>query len=109
MKKTLTILALALLAATAALADTVSVTSQTSFSSPSAKRNSTFKFHFKGTPDIVFMVAGKTCTLKGSGSGPVPTGCNYEITVAPDGSISGKLIPKHPGCTQSDQIASSCK
>ena len=109
MKKALTILALTLLAATAALADTVSVTSKTSFSSPSANRNSMFKFHFKGTRDIVFTVAGKTCTLKGSGRGHVPKGCNYDIVVAPDGSISGKLTTIHPVCTQSDEIPAACK
>lgn len=110
MKKTLTIVALVFLSlSAAAFADTVSVKSETSFSSPSGNITSTGNFAFKGTVTITFMVAGKTCNLKGSGAGPVSTGCNYAITVAPNGSISGTLTAGNSVCTQSGQIASSCK
>jgi hypothetical protein len=111
MKKTLTIVALVFLAVSAAaFADTVAVTSQTSFSSPSGGSiSSTNSYAFKGVTTITFMVAGKTCHLKGSASGPVPTGCNYAITVAPNGSISGSLTAGNEICTQSGQVASSCK
>jgi hypothetical protein len=110
MKKALMIVALALLSvAAAAFADTVSVTSQTSFSSPSGKIESTNSFAFKGTQTITFMVAGKTCNLNGSARGSVPAGCNYAITVAPNGSISGSLTAGNSVCTQSGQVASSCK
>jgi hypothetical protein len=111
MKKTLTILALAFLAASAAaLADVVTVTSQTSFASPSGGNiQSTNGVGFAGTKTITFTVAGKTCNLNGSGGGPVPTGCNYAITVSPSGSISGTLVAGNSVCTQSSQIASSCQ
>jgi hypothetical protein len=111
MKKTLMIMTLtSLMAAAAALADSVSVTSQTSFSNPSGGSiSSTNSYGFKGTATITFTVAGKTCNLKGSASGPVPTGCNYAITVAPNGSISGSLTSGNSVCTQTNQIASSCK
>jgi hypothetical protein len=110
MKKTLTIIALAFLSVSAAaLADTVSVTSQTSFASPSGgSLSSTNSFAFQGTQTITFTVAGKTCNLKGSAGGSVPMGCNYAITVAPNGSISGSLTAGNAVCTQSGQIASSC-
>ena len=110
MKKTLTLIVLAFLAlSAAALADTVKVTSNTSFSSPSGSIQSSNTFSFKGTVTITFMVAGKTCNLKGSASGPVPTGCNYDIVVAPNGSITGTLTAGNSVCTQSNQIAASCK
>lgn len=110
MKKTLAIVAIStLFASTAALADTVSVTSQTSFSDPKGSINSTGPFAFKGTRTITFTVAGKTCNLNGSARGSVPMGCNYAITVEPDGSITGKLTAGNGVCTQTSQIASSCK
>ena len=36
-------------------------------------------------------------------------GCNYIITVAPDGSISGELKAGNMVCTQSKDVAKSCK
>ncbi len=110
MKKALMIVALAVLCASSVvLADAVSITSQASFSSPSGSVNSTNSFSFQGPDTITFTVAGKTCNLNGSGLGSVPTGCNYAITVAPNGSISGTLTAGNNFCTQSNQIASSCK
>jgi len=110
MKRTLTIVALSfLLVSAAALADTVSVTSQTSFSSPSGNITSTNSFAFQGTQTITFMVAGKTCNLNGSARGSVPMGCNYAITVAPNGTITGSLTAGNSVCTQSNQVAASCK
>lgn len=110
MKKALLIVALAVLcASSAALADTVSITSQASFSSPSGSVTSTNSFAFKGPTTITFTVAGKTCNLNGSARGSVPMGCNYAITVAPNGSISGTLTDGNSVCTQSSQIAASCK
>jgi hypothetical protein len=110
MKKALIIVALAaLFAASAALADTVAITSEASFSSPSGSIESTNSFAFRGPTTITFTVAGKTCNLNGSARGSVPTGCNYAIKVAPNGSISGTLTAGNSVCTQSSQIASSCK
>lgn len=111
MKRTLTIAVLSfLLVSAVALADTVSVISQTSFASPSGGSiNSSNSYAFKGVQTITFTVAGKTCNLNGSARGPVSTGCNYDITVAPNGTISGKLTAGNQVCTQSNQVASSCK
>jgi hypothetical protein len=110
-KKTLMIAALAVLCVSSvALADSVIVNVQTSFSSPSGQSiTSTGNLQFKGTSTITFTVAGKTCNLNGSARGPVPTGCNYSITVAPNGSISGTLTSGNSVCTQSGQIGASCK
>ncbi|HEV8580497.1 MAG TPA: hypothetical protein VGX68_15630 [Thermoanaerobaculia bacterium] len=110
MKKALMIAVLAVLCiSSVALADSVSITSQASFSSPSGSITSTGNFQFKGPQTITFTVAGKTCNLNGSGRGSVPEGCNYAITVAPNGSISGTLTAGNSVCTQSSQIAASCK
>ena len=99
-----------LLASSATMADTVAVTSNTTFSDPAGgKIVSTNSYAFKGTNDIVFAVAGKNCTLNGSARGSVPMGCNYQITVAPDGSISGELTAGNSICTPSEKIASSCR
>jgi hypothetical protein len=53
-------------------------------------------------------VAGKTCNLNGSACGSVPAGCNYSITVAPNGTISG-TSGNNDCCTRSADIASSCE
>lgn len=108
---TLAIAALALLAGpVVSLADTVTVTSEASFSDPSGGRISSTNSHaFVGTSTITFQVAGKTCNLNGSARGSVPTGCNYAITVAPSGALSGTLTAGNSVCTQSNQVASSCK
>jgi hypothetical protein len=95
---------------TAAMADTVRITSQSTFSDPGGGSiTSSDAYAFKGTRDIVFTVAGKTCTLNGSARGSVPMGCNYQITVASNGSISGELTAGNNVCTQTGQVASSCK
>ncbi len=94
----------------AAMADTVMVTSETTFSDPSGGSiTSSDTYSFRGTQDIVFTVAGKTCTLNGSARGSVPMGCNYKITVASNGSISGELSAGNNVCTQTPNVASSCK
>ena len=73
MKKLLATTALAIIGmAGVAHADTVGVTYETSFSSPSGDITSTSAFPFVGTENIIFQVAGKTCTLNGSARGSVP-------------------------------------
>ncbi|MGH7484439.1 MAG: hypothetical protein ACREMY_02400 [bacterium] len=110
MKRAVMIVVLAVLCVSSATwADAVSITSQTSFSNPSGSATSTGLFSFSGPVTITFTVSGKTCNLNGSGSGSVPGGCNYAITVAPNGSISGTLTAGNSVCTQSNQISSSCK
>ena len=97
-----------LFAFTAAMADTVTVTSNTTFSNPNGHElTSKNTFAFKGTKTITFHVAGKTCHLTGSASGYSPGGCNYRITVAPDGTITG-TSGNNGVCTHSDKIAKSC-
>jgi hypothetical protein len=111
MKKTLTIAAFVFLAvSTVALADNLTVTSQTSIVSPGIGTiSSTTSKGFKGSATITFTIAGKTCNLRGSGGGTgVPKGCNYTIIVAPNGSISGSS-GDNQGCTPSNQVAASCK
>lgn len=110
MKKLLATTAIALFTMTgAALADTVGVTSETSFSSPTGNISSTAVKPFVGTENIIFTVAGKTCTLNGSKRGSVPMGCNYHITVSPDGAISGELTAGNSVCTQTTAVAAQCK
>jgi len=111
MRKSLTIAALAILFVSgAALADTVAITSQTSFSDPSGGNiSSTNSYAFQGTSTITFSVAGKTCNLNGSARGSVPMGCNYSLTVSPNGTITGSLTAGNSVCTQSSQVAASCK
>lgn len=90
------------------MADTVTVTSKTTFSNPNGHElTSEATFAFKGTKTITFHVAGKTCNLTGSASGYSPGGCNYRITVAPDGTITG-TSGNNGVCTRSNKIASSC-
>jgi hypothetical protein len=89
-------------------ADTVSVTSHTAFSDPSGSIASSNSYAFVGTKTITFEVAGKTCNLNGSARGSVPMGCNYNIAVDADGSISGMLTAGNSVCTQTPDIASSC-
>lgn len=110
MKKVLVILPLAFLFVTsAALADAVAVTSKTSFSSPSGATIESFNYTaFQGPWTITFMVAGKTCNLNGSARGWVPDGCNYHLTVEPDGTIHGYLTAGNWVCTQTADIAASC-
>ena len=112
MKKSLTIAAFVFLAvSTVALADSLTVTSQVLTTNPPgfATISTSTSFGFKGPATITFTIAGKTCNLLGSGGNTgVPGGCNYTVTVAPDGSISGKS-GDNQGCTPSSQIAASCK
>lgn len=109
MKKTKTTAVLAILAlSSAALADTLQVTSATALDGRT--KTSAVNFTVPVTsPTFTFHVAGKSCTFKTSANGPVPTGCNYDVTVGPDGSISGSLTAGNQYCTQSSEIAASCK
>jgi hypothetical protein len=113
MKKTLmtlmTVALTCLFVSAAAFADNVAVATQISFTDPGGSINSSSNFSFIGTKTITFKVAGKTCNLNGSARGSVPSGCNYLLTVAPDGSISGVLTSGNSVCTQTAQIGPSCR
>lgn len=96
----------ALLFSTTALADTVAITVQADFVSPSKPAlSSTINFGFKPSAPISFKVAGKTCTWVsssspwGSGAG---AGCNYTITVGSSGELTDAKS-NGSGCTASGE------
>ncbi|WP_429929894.1 hypothetical protein [Agrobacterium vitis] len=97
------------LGSSAALADSVSITNSSQFTSPDALVSSSLQYDFKGPTNIVFKVAGKTCTLKGSAQGSVPMGCNYSIDIDDQGKLTGSLRAGNSVCTPTEQVASSCK
>lgn len=106
------LIALAALSLTAvAWADTVNVTSQTQFITPSGSPSATTSMAFTPRAPIVFRVAGKTChwasssSPYGAGGG---AGCNYSITVDPDGNLTDATSNGN-GCTASGQpMVSAC-
>ncbi|MQX38579.1 hypothetical protein [Roseospira navarrensis] len=99
-----------LLAAGAAHADTVSITTITELSEPSATLTSSAHHPFVGTREIVFTVAGKTFTWVGSASGSVPKGCNYGLTVnVSTGALSNPTSLDNPVCTPTSEMLSLCK
>jgi hypothetical protein len=74
-----------------ALADGVVFKYDAAVTSPSnPKVTAETYFPFKGTQRVNFKVAGKTCDLLGSAS-PIGAsdGCNYTISIAADGSLTG--------------------
>lgn len=110
MKRLLISLA-ALTLTTVASADTVNITSQTNFITPSGSPSATTSMAFTPSAPIVFKVAGKTCRWVsssspwGSGGG---AGCNYSITVDPDGNLTDATSNGN-GCTASGQpMVSAC-
>lgn len=112
MKKILIATAATLLLSTAANADTVNITFQADFITPSNPGSSTLSYAFRPSAPISFKVAGKTCTWVsssspyGSGGG---AGCNYSMTV----NASGQFTNAHSngmGCTASGQpMISACR
>ncbi len=89
-----------------AKADGVVFKYESAFSTPDAPEVIAEKyFPFKGTRRVVFKVAGKTCDLLGSAS-PIGAfnGCNYTITVSPDGTIKGT---GNSPCTE--DVVAACK
>lgn len=112
MKKTLFVAAAMILSSTA-YADTVNITSQAEFITPSNPgASSTISYAFTPSAQISFKVAGKTCTWVssstpyGSGGG---AGCNYGITVNSAGALANATSNGH-GCTPAGQaMISACK
>ncbi|BAZ31591.1 hypothetical protein NIES4074_40640 [Cylindrospermum sp. NIES-4074] len=96
--------------ASPAYADSVTVETQISFSRPSASNVGILYTPLAGGEQIVFAVAGKTCTLAGSANHSAPQGCNYTLTIAPGGGIAAKdpNAPQYGQCTAPAAIASSC-
>lgn len=116
MKKALILVAaLAIALPCLALADTVWVETQSSIDAGAAapaneSKTSTAEYAFRPEkPEITVKVANKMCVLRSSAAGSVPMGCNYTITVAADGSVSGELRAGNMVCTQTPDIAKSCQ
>jgi hypothetical protein len=65
--------------------------------------------HFQGPQTIRVDVGGRICNLIGSAAGGGAfQGCNYRITLSPNGTITGESLTPQ-GCTPSAQIPASCK
>ena len=100
-----------------ALADTVWVVTESAVnagkSAPANEsKSSKAEYAFRPeTPDIVVVVAGRKCALHSSVRGSVPMGCNYTVTIAADGSLSGELRAGNAVCTQTPEIVvgKACK
>ena len=91
------------------LADTVNVNIGVSLSDTSYNDNVNKYMAFTPTTSpIVLQVAGKSCKLKTSAAGSVPTGCNYNIWIKTSGAIAGELTSGNNVCTQTSEIASAC-
>ena len=110
MKKTLIAVA-SLFIASPAFADTVNITSQASLNTPAVNASGTVYLAFTPTKEIVFNVAGKTCTWNssaapkyGSGAG---LGCNYSITVDPSGNLRSPSSNGN-GCTEAKVMLDQC-
>lgn len=111
MKKVLLLIAVAI-SSFAAQADTVNVTFVTDFKDPAqpAALKSDGTFAFKGTKQIVFDIAGKTCTWVGSAAAIGPKGCNYWITAdVSTGKLTATKSDSNPSCTPLDQLVPSCR
>jgi len=97
-------------AAGAAKADTVVTTFLTLVGAPTQQTTATANAAFNPTsPMLSVQIAGKTCSLVSSAQAIGPVGCNYALTVGPDGSITGVLAAGNAGCTPTPQVAAACK
>jgi len=112
MKKILITAAATLLLSSAANADTVNITFQADFITPSHPGSSTIEYAFTPSAPISFRAAGKTCNWTsssspyGSGGG---NGCNYSITVNSSGQFTN-ANSNGMGCTASGQpMISACR
>lgn len=99
---------------TAALADTVNVTSVTNMTSPSGvavTSNSAVGFN-PGRDKIVFKIAGKTCTFNSSGNpwnAGQGAGCNYSLTVNNSTNTLSNPGSNANGCTPANQMLAACQ
>ena len=111
MKITLLVAAAALLLASAANADSVTVTSVTALTTPSQTLSSTTRVDFTPTQDfIVLKVAGKTCKWSSSTTGSVPQGCNYGITVNNTTmTLSAPTSLNNRFCTKATHMLAACR
>ncbi|WP_372398910.1 hypothetical protein ABMY26_19930 [Azospirillum sp. HJ39] len=105
------VLTIAAFAAGAAHADTVAITVQAAVGQPIQHLSASLPQWSANptSPTLSVQVAGKTCTLVSSLQSGSSNGCNYALNAGPDGTITGALIAGNSGCTQTPQIASSCK
>ena len=116
MKRTLfLVVAVAVMVPCIALADTVWVVTESHVAAgkeapANEVKTSKAEYAFRPeAPEMKVAVAGLVCHLRTSAAGSVPMGCNYTLTVDVNGKISGELRAGNRVCTQTDQIAASCK
>jgi hypothetical protein len=99
-----------LFVASVAQADSVSITVQAS-ATPSNNPNGSGTVSWGWTPTgspTAVKFAGKTCNWVSSTTGAGTAGCNYSITVAPDGSLSNPGS-NSSGCTPPAQMIAACQ
>ena len=96
----------------AAQADTVNITFVQDVVTPVQTKAIVVKgsYPFKGTQEIVFKIAGKTCTYVGSAKAIGPKGCNYSLTVnTSTNALSDPSADSNPGCTDPKEMLANCK
>lgn len=110
MKKTLITVASLFLSFTA-YADTVNITTEAAFSGPTSSQSSKIAYAFTPTTSpIVFNVAGKTCSWVSSTQAIGPQGCNYSITISPNGTLTNPSNANSTSsCTQASAMVAACK
>ena len=91
-----------------ASADTVRIVSKATVDGETVTAEKEYGFR-PMSPEIKVAIQGKTCTLRSAAAGSVPMGCNYTIAIAADGTVSGELRAGNAVCTQSADVADSCK
>ncbi len=116
MRKILVVLVLALsfsfIPSFAVHADTVNIRFVMDTMNPSrdAAIVSQGSYAFRGTNQIVFRVAGKTCTFVGSAQAIGPIGCNYWLTAnVSTGYLSDPRAENNPGCTSAQNMLANCR
>lgn len=111
MKKTILILVvlLATAAAPAVFADTVHVNVTLSSNFHDHTSTATTSLATDGKQDYTFKIAGYTCTLNGSYRGSVPTGCNYTINIASDGTLTGSVAGGSGTNVCTQNVPKACK
>ena len=111
MKKTILILIvlLATAATPAVFADSITVTLNLSTNFHGHTASATTSLGTDGKQDYTYQVAGYTCKLNGSYRGSVPSGCNYQINIAADGTLTGSVGGGSGTSVCTQNVAKACK
>lgn len=100
----------ALSVSSAAFADTVELFVFSTTGAPNVTQNAGTVWSDNPTSEMLTVkFAGKTCSLVSSKKAGGTGGCNYTLEMQPDGKIGGQLRFGNAQCTQSAEVASSCK